>query len=138
VAKERHTAAFVVGMMMGGAAGAAITLWKTPLSGAQIRARIAERAESVKQQVIALGERLGIELGEPESVPPVVMVTSTTAPVPPPPPPLSAISEPPLPTPTAPDLAPTPQPEFVPPPQSIAPEPPPTRPASGPPLTPNS
>jgi hypothetical protein len=138
VAKERHTAAFVVGMMMGGAAGAAITLWKTPLSGAQVRARITERAASVKQQVIALGERLGIELGEPESAPPVAMVASATTPVPPPAPPLSAIPEPPLPTPTAPDLTPAPQPEFIPPPQTVPPEPPPIRPASGPPLTPDT
>ncbi|MEA2593749.1 MAG: hypothetical protein QOF01_218 [Thermomicrobiales bacterium] len=45
MAEERHTTAFVVGFVLGGLAGAAVTLWKTPRSGAQTRALLAERAE---------------------------------------------------------------------------------------------
>jgi hypothetical protein len=144
VAKERHTAAFVVGMMIGGAAGAAVTFWKTPMSGAQVRARIAETAESVKQQVLAFGERLGIELGEPEPKPAAVPVVtiSETEPIPPPIPPINA-EEPlvPFPIPTPPDRtpsAPAPQPGFASSPLRTSPEPSSSSAATGPPLTPNS
>jgi hypothetical protein len=47
LAKERHTTALVVGLVLGGLAGAAVTLWKTPRSGAQLRALVAERTEEV-------------------------------------------------------------------------------------------
>lgn len=39
--RNRHNAAFVVGSVLGGVAGAAIALWKTPYSGAELRERIA-------------------------------------------------------------------------------------------------
>lgn len=37
---DRHNAAFVFGAILGGIAGAAITLWKTPQSGAQLRTEL--------------------------------------------------------------------------------------------------
>lgn len=39
---DRHTAAFVFGAILGGIAGAAITLWKTPQSGAHLRAGLSQ------------------------------------------------------------------------------------------------
>lgn len=38
--KNRHNAAFVVGAVVGGLAGAAAALWKTPYSGAELRAQL--------------------------------------------------------------------------------------------------
>lgn len=40
---QRHNAAFVVGSILGGVAGAAAALWKTPQSGPELRAKLAER-----------------------------------------------------------------------------------------------
>jgi hypothetical protein len=45
LAEERHTTAFVVGLVLGGLAGAAMTFWKTPRSGVQSRTLIAEETE---------------------------------------------------------------------------------------------
>jgi hypothetical protein len=42
VPDDRHTAAFVVGAVLGGLAGAAMTLWKTPQSGAELRAGLSQ------------------------------------------------------------------------------------------------
>ena len=56
MAEERHTTAFVVGFVLGGLAGAAVTLWKTPRSGAQLRALIAERAEGVLFRLTGMDE----------------------------------------------------------------------------------
>lgn len=39
---DRHNAAFVVGAMLGGIAGAAVTLWKAPKSGAELRAGLSQ------------------------------------------------------------------------------------------------
>jgi gas vesicle protein len=38
--KKRHNAAFVVGSVFGGLAGAAAALWKTPYSGAELRSKL--------------------------------------------------------------------------------------------------
>lgn len=43
MARQRHNAAFVVGSILGGVAGAAAALWKTPQSGAELRSRVSER-----------------------------------------------------------------------------------------------
>lgn len=40
---QRHNAAFVVGSILGGVAGAAAALWKTPQSGPELRAKLAGR-----------------------------------------------------------------------------------------------
>lgn len=40
-AKKRHNTAFVVGSVIGGLAGAAAALWKTPYSGEELREKIA-------------------------------------------------------------------------------------------------
>jgi hypothetical protein len=47
LAEQRHTTAFVVGLVLGGLAGAAVVFWKAPRSGAQTRALIAEKTEEV-------------------------------------------------------------------------------------------
>jgi len=57
VAEQRHTAAFVFGTILGGLAGAAAAFWKTPKSGAQVRAELAEAAESVIYRLTEVGER---------------------------------------------------------------------------------
>jgi hypothetical protein len=56
LAAERHTTALVVGLVLGGLAGAAVTLWKTPRSGAQLRALVAERAEEVLFRLTGMNE----------------------------------------------------------------------------------
>jgi hypothetical protein len=56
LATERHTTAFVVGLVLGGLAGAAVTLWKTPRSGAQLRALVAERTEEVLFRLTGMDE----------------------------------------------------------------------------------
>jgi hypothetical protein len=56
LAAERHTTALVVGLVLGGLAGAAVTLWKTPRSGAQLRALVAERAEGVLYRLTGMNE----------------------------------------------------------------------------------
>lgn len=43
MARQRHNAAFVVGSMLGGIAGAAAALWKAPQSGVELRSQISER-----------------------------------------------------------------------------------------------
>jgi len=40
VARQGHNAAFVVGSILGGVAGAAAALWKAPLSGPELRAKV--------------------------------------------------------------------------------------------------
>ena len=56
MAAERHTTAFVVGFVVGGLAGAAVTLWKTPWSGTQLRAMLAERAEEFLFRLTGMDE----------------------------------------------------------------------------------
>ncbi|MGH2533603.1 MAG: YtxH domain-containing protein [Thermomicrobiales bacterium] len=55
--EQRHTAAFVVGAILGGIAGAAATLWTTPKSGAQLRAELIGAVESAVLRVTEVGER---------------------------------------------------------------------------------
>lgn len=50
---DRHNAAFVFGAILGGIAGAAITLWKTPQSGVQLRTELSQ----------GLNDLTGIDLG---------------------------------------------------------------------------
>lgn len=40
MAEQRHNAAFIVGAILGGVAGAAVTLWTTPRSGIELRTRM--------------------------------------------------------------------------------------------------
>jgi hypothetical protein len=40
VAKQTHNAAFVIGTVLGGAVGAASALWKTPMSGQELREKL--------------------------------------------------------------------------------------------------
>jgi gas vesicle protein len=61
VANERHTAAFVVGLALGGLAGAGYVLFKTPRSGAAVRAGIAARIQGVVGTVKETAEVVGVE-----------------------------------------------------------------------------
>lgn len=45
MARNRHNGAFVFGTLVGGAAGALAALWKTPLSGAELRQKLGLPAE---------------------------------------------------------------------------------------------
>ncbi len=61
MANERHTAAFVVGLALGGLAGAGYMLFKTPRSGAEVRAGIAARIQGVIGAVKETAEVVGVE-----------------------------------------------------------------------------
>lgn len=56
--EQRHTAAFIVGSMLGGLAGAGLALWKTPMRGEEIRARLAEKLEAGLFSLTEVGERV--------------------------------------------------------------------------------
>jgi hypothetical protein len=75
VAKQRHTGTFIFGALVGGLAAAGYTLWKTPQSGASLRAAIAEQAEGLLDRVTSLGERIGIETGPEHDYPPAPAAT---------------------------------------------------------------
>ena len=61
MANERHTAAFVVGLALGGLAGAGYVLLKTPRSGADVRAGIAARIQGVVGTVKETVGVVGVE-----------------------------------------------------------------------------
>ena len=61
MASERHTAAFVIGLALGGLAGAGYVLFKTPRSGAAVRAGIAARIQGVVGTVKETAEVVGVE-----------------------------------------------------------------------------
>lgn len=75
MAKSKHTTAFVLGTLLGGAAAAAAAIWNSPQSGKRTRQQISETVESVIFDVLGtedstLGRRL-----TPESPAPVVAET---------------------------------------------------------------
>lgn len=78
MAAERHDAAFIVGAVVGGLAGAAGALWLAPQAGARTRAQLAERwndaAEKVAQGVAGVDDRARGLLGRDDDAP-VVVVT---------------------------------------------------------------
>src|SRR5262245_36514232 len=76
LAEERHTTAFVVGMVLGGLASAAFVLWKAPRSGAQTRALIADKTEAV------LFRLTGMDKARSGSVSPAAPPSSGVAPRP--------------------------------------------------------
>ena len=80
MAKKRHTGTFIFGALVGGLAAAGYTLWKTPQSGASLRAAIAEQAEGLLDRVSSLGERIGIETGPEHDYPPAPAATTFSAP----------------------------------------------------------
>jgi gas vesicle protein len=75
VAKQRHTGTFIFGAIVGGLTAAGYTLWKTPRSGASLRAMLAEQAEGMLDRVTSLGERIGVETGPNHEYP----ATASTA-----------------------------------------------------------
>jgi hypothetical protein len=78
VAKKRHTGTFIFGAIVGGLAAAGYTLWKTPQSGASLRAALAEQAEGILDRITSLGERIGVETGPEHDYPPPSAATATT------------------------------------------------------------
>ncbi len=61
VAHERHTAALVVGLALGGLAGAGYVLFKTPRSGAEVRAGIKARIQGIADVVKETAGVVGVE-----------------------------------------------------------------------------
>ena len=86
MSSQRHTGAFIIGGVLGGLAGAAVTLWNTPKSGAELRAAVsggqqgsaelgsdtsftAQRKERFSNPVLGFIEKatapiVGVELGK--------------------------------------------------------------------------
>lgn len=76
--KNRHNAAFVTGAVLGGLAGAAAALWKTPYSGDELRSKLtggesgdtgSTDGVSLKDKMLSTAENLlapvvGVELGK--------------------------------------------------------------------------
>src|SRR5262245_37827066 len=77
LAEERHTTAFVVGMVLGGLAGAAVVFWTARRSGAQTRALIADKTEAV------LFRLTGMDKARPEGASSVAPSPSFQAAAPP-------------------------------------------------------
>lgn len=83
MAAERHNAAFVVGAVVGGLAGAAGALWRAPQAGGRTRAQIAERwdeaTERLAQGIADVDGRARGLLGQDEPTPDLgaVVVTET-------------------------------------------------------------
>jgi gas vesicle protein len=78
VAKQRHTGTFIFGAIVGGLTAAGFTLWKTPRSGASLRAMLAEQAEGMLDRVTSLGERIGVEIEHEYPPAPTTARDSTT------------------------------------------------------------
>lgn len=62
MAGQPHNAAFIVGAMLGGLVGAAVTLFRAPQSGAQTRAQLAAGAEALTQRLSQTTGQLGGEV----------------------------------------------------------------------------
>lgn len=58
-ATERHDAAFVVGAMIGGLAGATAALFRAPQAGDRTREQLASYIDMASQRATELGERIG-------------------------------------------------------------------------------
>lgn len=79
MAKKRHTGTFISGAIVGGLAAAGYTLWKTPQSGASLRAALVEQAEGILDRITSLGERIGVETGPEHDYPPPSASTPSAA-----------------------------------------------------------
>ncbi len=73
---DRHTAALVSGIILGGLAGIGLALWKAPMSGAQLRAKIAEQAESMLFKVIGMDAWQAAEPASAQTAPAPPVVTT--------------------------------------------------------------
>lgn len=60
MAGKRHTAAFITGSVIGGVVGAGIALWKTPQSGADLRALLGSASDPNAQQGRLSSPLLGV------------------------------------------------------------------------------
>ena len=83
MAAERHDAAFIVGAVVGGLAGAAGALWLAPQAGVQTRGQLAEQWQGVSarvsQGVADLETRARALLGRDEGAVPVGQATPAEA-----------------------------------------------------------
>ena len=60
MAREQHNGAFVFGAIVGGLAGAAVTLFRAPQSGTETRAQLAAQADALTLRANeVLGQRFG-------------------------------------------------------------------------------
>ncbi len=75
--EDRHTAALISGLVLGGLAGIGIAWWKAPMSGAQLRAKLAERVERVLFTITGMDEW---HAAEPVTVGPAAAAAPTPAP----------------------------------------------------------
>jgi hypothetical protein len=75
--EDRHTAALISGLVLGGLAGLGIAWWKAPMSGAQLRAKLAEQAEHVLFKMTGMDEW---QPTEPVTVGPAAAAASSPAP----------------------------------------------------------
>jgi hypothetical protein len=84
VAAERHDAAFIVGAVLGGLAGAAGVLFWAPQAGAQTRAQLGERwrdsTERLTQGIAGLETRARALLGQEDEPGPAPTVAVATPP----------------------------------------------------------
>jgi len=83
VAAERHDAAFIVGAVLGGLAGAAGALFWAPQAGAQTRAQLGERwrdsTERLTQGIAGLETRARALLGQEDEAGPAPPVATASA-----------------------------------------------------------
>jgi len=78
MAKSKHTTAFVLGTLLGGAAAAAAAIWNSPQSGKRTRQQITETVENVIFDVLGTEEStLGRRL-TPETPAPVLADSPTS------------------------------------------------------------
>lgn len=80
MASQRNTGAFVVGSVIGGLVGAAVTLWKTPKSGAELRSGLSANREDPDVVTFRAGEG-GIEREQRFSNPVLSFVEKAAAPI---------------------------------------------------------
>jgi len=81
MASQRNTGAFVVGGVIGGLIGAAITLWKTPKSGQELRAELSAGRNGSGDAVTYRAGSSGVERERRFSNPVLSFVEKATAPI---------------------------------------------------------
>lgn len=71
MAKSRHRGAFVFGSILGGAAGAAAALWKTPQSGEDLRRKLGFESDAARSVTRAAKNAAGPASGAVASAKPL-------------------------------------------------------------------
>jgi hypothetical protein len=70
--QSKHTGAFAMGLLLGGAAAAAAAIWNSPQAGEKTRQQITEKVEQVLFTVLGAGEATMARVLTPESPAPAV------------------------------------------------------------------